>query len=241
MGAPNIPHRPLRLATDTSRPARDLVVVLGSSSKFRRGIVAHLLPTDASASPRVTLDYAVPDIDEKAVGLAERAANDASALTAAVAHAKTDALEPVVRARYAADDRVVLLITSDQVIVNNGEIREKPESPEQAKAYLTSYAKHPAEAVNGIVVTDVKTGRRVARVEIGVQHWRAIPEHVMDAVIAKGEIMHCAGGFMIDDELLQPYLAERIGDEDTIIGMPLQCTRELLEEAYAAAVATTSQ
>jgi septum formation protein len=70
-------------------------------------------------------------------------------------------------------------------------------------------------------------------------------------VLAKGDIMHCAGGtlgaglsesfvsysdflqigFMIDEPLFQPYLGTRLGDEDSVIGMPLKLTLRLLAQA----------
>ena len=43
--------------------------------------------------------------------------------------------------------------------------------------------------------------------------------------------MHCAGGFMVDEELLLAYLSTRVGTEDEVIGMPLSLTRRLLREA----------
>jgi len=52
----------------------------------------------------------------------------------------------------------VLVITSDQVIVCNGQLREKPESEAQCREFLRSYSLHPAEAIVGVVVTNTKTG-----------------------------------------------------------------------------------
>lgn len=42
--------------------------------------------------------------------------------------------------------------------------------------------------------------------------------------------MHCCGGFMIDDELIAPYLRQRIGDEDSIIGLPMKLLMSLIEQ-----------
>ena len=52
----------------------------------------------------------------------------------------------------------------------------------------------------------------------------------MTQVIAKGDIMHCCGGFMVDEPLFLPYLSTRVGAEDSIIGMPLELTVRLLSE-----------
>ncbi|KAI9218548.1 inosine triphosphate pyrophosphatase-like protein [Blastocladiella britannica] len=231
-------HRPLALAPCT--PPRPLTIVLGSSSKFRRGLLGTLLPNNTDINcPVVTLTFDAPDIDEAALGVEDRQAGHAEKLTTRLAHAKADALEAKWRAEHTEnndDNAVVLLITSDQVIRYDGTIREKPESPEQCKQFLASYVTHPAETVAAVVVTDVRTGTRLERVVIGRQAWKPVPEDVADAVIAKGDIMYCAGGFMIDEPLLYAYLGDRDGDPDTIIGMPLAATREMLEAAYAVAI-----
>jgi septum formation protein len=46
------------------------------------------------------------------------------------------------------------------------------------------------------------------------------PDEVVTAVIAKGDILQCAGGFMIDKPLLFPYL-ERFGTRESVIGFPV--------------------
>lgn len=55
-------------------------------------------------------------------------------------------------------DEAALVITSDQVIVYQGQIREKPEDEAQAREFLRSYEHHPAEAIVGVAVTNTKTG-----------------------------------------------------------------------------------
>ncbi|ORZ36075.1 inosine triphosphate pyrophosphatase-like protein [Catenaria anguillulae PL171] len=224
--------------------AGTVTIVLGSSSKWRRQLISSLLPNSAPTDPahaHIRLDFASPDIDEKSVALDARNRNDAAAVTTIIAHAKADALVPVLREKYATELKAaaagvagatVLLITSDQVIVCNGEIREKPETPEMCKAYMKSYGHdgHPAECVNGIVVTNLATGARTERVVIGKQYWNPVPEPILDKVIGKGDIMHCAGGFMIDEPLLHPFVGRRDADEDVIMGMPLRALKDMIEE-----------
>eukprot|EP00911_Craspedida_sp_UC1_P000048 UC1_evm1s39 len=124
-----------------------------------------------------------------------------------------------------------LLITSDQVVVHAGRIREKPRDADQARKYLASYAHEPACTVTAVIVTNTATGRRVEGVDVAKQWFREIPSEVTEAVLAKGDIFYCAGGFMIDEPLLEPYLGKREGSEDSIIGMPLALLRRLLLEA----------
>eukprot|EP00050_Salpingoeca_kvevrii_P009901 m.5426 g.5426 ORF g.5426 m.5426 type:complete len:208 (-) comp2512_c0_seq2:165-788(-) len=201
--------------------ARRLPVVLGSESKWRRGLLR-----DAG----LVFECCAADIDEKAVtaGFPDRKTADPTALTLAIANAKADALCN----RFAETE--TLLITSDQVVVYEGCIREKPESEDVCRAYLASYQSAPAQTVTAVVVTNTRNGQRWSRVDVAQQHFKPIPREIVDQVIAKGDIMYCAGGFMIDEPLFEPYLGERIGSESSIIGMPLEVTMALLEQAQLA-------
>ena len=50
-----------------------------------------------------------------------------------------------------------------------------------------------------MVVTDTATGKKVEGVDIAKQYFNPVPENVVDELIHKGDIMYCAGGFMVDD------------------------------------------
>jgi predicted house-cleaning NTP pyrophosphatase (Maf/HAM1 superfamily) len=91
---------------------RNMSVVLGSSSKWRRQLFQ-------SRFPNLQFTTAAADIDEKAVtaGNADRGTADPEKLTLALAHAKADAILPKLAPG-------TLLITSDQVLSYKGTIRE---------------------------------------------------------------------------------------------------------------------
>ncbi len=158
----------------------------------------------------------------------------------AVAHAKADALLPKLQSE--APPRAQLVITADQVIGFGGEIREKPSSPEQAKEFLQSYGASgtPAECVTAVVVSCVASGERFGGVDVAWQHWLPIPDDVADAVIAKGDVMRCAGSFMVDEPLLEPFQGERVGEMESVEGMPISLTRSLLLKAAEAMENRTS-
>ncbi|KAJ3000474.1 hypothetical protein HDV02_005339 [Globomyces sp. JEL0801] len=67
-------------------------------------------------------------------------------------------------------------------------------------------------------------------VDIAKQFFHEIPNDIIDALIAKGDVMHSCGGFVVEDELLIPYLGQREGDEDSIRGMPLKLLSNLIEQ-----------
>ena len=121
---------------------------------------------------------------------------------------------------------------ADQVIAYRNTIREKPETEAQCREYLASYESEPACTVTAVVVTNAQTGEQVSGVDIARQWFKPIPGDVVSRVIAKGDIMHCAGGFMVDDPDFHPYLAGREGDEDSIMGMPVALMRALLARLH---------
>jgi septum formation protein len=160
-------------------------------------------------------------IDERAIR-----SEDPGALTLALAHAKADALLPHIH-------EPALLITSDQVVVWQGKIREKPEHAEEARAFLRGYGEGPAETVTAVVVTNTATGVRQQGVDRATVWFRRIPEGVIDQVIAREEVFAHAGGFSITDPLLEAYIERVDGTAESVIGLPAALTRQLLRAAMA--------
>lgn len=159
------------------------------------------------------------DIDEKAIRDA-----DPKKLVLLLANAKTDAL--LVRII-----KPTLLITSDQVVIWNGQVREKPESPEQAKEYLKSISQYPSQTVTSVVVTNTKTGKRLEGVDAAKIYFRPIPDEVIDKLVRNGTIFDYAGGFSTNDPLLFPYVDRIEGEVESVLGLPKTLTQNLLEEA----------
>jgi septum formation protein len=96
---------------------------------------------------------------------------------------------------------------------------------------LKSYASGPAHTVSAVVVTNMKTGQEYSGVDLAQQWFRPIPDSVIDELLKQGDIMNCAGGFMIDHPLLQPYLDRRQGETESIIGLPRTLLHQLLAKA----------
>jgi len=183
-------------------------IILGSQSKWRKGILEGM---------GYEFDTMSPDIDEKAIR-----DGDPSRLTLKLARAKAEALLPRIK-----ED--VILITSDQVVVCNDEIREKPENEEQAREYLRSYAEHPTETITAVCVINTKTGERADGVDIAKIHFAPIPEDVIEKLIESGEIFTCAGGFSLEIATLENLLKKLDGERESVIGMPKSLTEKLIK------------
>lgn len=184
-------------------------LLLGSSSKWRREILESL-----GVGPFSTLS---PDIDEKAIRDA-----DPATMVQLIAAGKMDAILPQLSAP-------TVVITSDQVIVVDGAVREKPESPEQARHFLASYsAGRPAECFVGVVVHNTATGQRVSACAKATQWFKPIPAEAVERLIAQGDVLWCAGGFCV--EQMTDFELRREGEIETVRGLPRQLTLDLLQQ-----------
>ena len=185
-------------------------IILGSASKGRREVLE-----------RMGYDFEImtAGIDEKAIR-----DTDPKKLTLRLAHAKADALlskifEPA------------LLITSDQVVYWNGNIHEKPESPERARENLKNYVAHPVETVTAVVVTNTLTKQRLEGIDVAKVVFSPIPDDVIQKTIDEGDVFTRAGGFNIEDPLLQGFIQKIEGEKESIIGLPKTLTEALLQKA----------
>ncbi|CAK9094766.1 unnamed protein product [Durusdinium trenchii] len=148
----------------------------------------------------------------------------------AIARAKADALLPKLQ-------KEVLLICMDQVVSCDGGVREKPENEKEAREFLESYRQgSPATFINGMVVHNTATGRRISSLNSSKVQWNEFPDEVIDSLIIKGELFTCSGGVVVEDESLQPYRQRVEGTLDSVQGLPVEPLRQLLHRAQAPAV-----
>ena len=97
-------------------------IILGSSSTSRKTVLT---------SMGFAFTVISPDIDEKAIRR-----EDPRELIEAIAQAKMDAV-----LRLIQEDAIV--ITSDQVMVVDGKVREKPQSKEEAYEFISTFHTKP--------------------------------------------------------------------------------------------------
>src|SRR5688572_5143829 len=101
-----------------TRSPRNLPLILGSSSQWRRKVL------ESTGRP---FEVMSPDIDEKAIRHA-----DPRIMTVNIALAKAAALLPRITVPS-------ILITTDQVAVFDGQVREKPRDGNEARRWLADY------------------------------------------------------------------------------------------------------
>ncbi|MCX6744329.1 MAG: Maf family protein [Candidatus Parcubacteria bacterium] len=187
----------------------NLPIILGSQSPWRQGIMREL-------GWQFTVMTA--DIDEKQIR-----DDTPEKMVVAIAKAKAAAILPKI-------SEPSILITADQVVRCNGEIREKPVDEDQAREFLESYKFYSAETISSIVVTNTQTGKQVSGIDLAKIYFKPLPKQVIDALIDKGDVFKSAGGFIHEDSLLSQYIDHLEGTSDSIDGLPLALLEKLITE-----------
>ena len=187
-------------------------IILGSGSKWR---------ADELRKAGIEFTQMSPDINEKMIR-----DTDPKKLTMALAHAKADALLPKIT-------DPALLITSDQVVVCDGKILEKPENKDEARAFLNLYATHPPGIVNAVVITNTGTGKRIEAFDEARIFYKPSITEVIEEVLKDEEIMTCAGALQSEHELMVSHMDHLEGSMDSFTGMPIALVQKMLKEAAA--------
>ena len=184
-------------------------IILGSESKGRQKVLREM---------GFNFDVMSADIDEKAI----RHDNPVE-FTLALARAKAQALIAVII-------EPALLITSDQIKIYGGKIREKPVDKIQADRFLKSYhSEHPIKTITSVVVTNTRLGIQAEGTDTAKIWFYKICGQVVDEYIKSGDAFLYAGAFNHEHSLLSPYVAAIDGERESILGLPRQLTVELME------------
>ena len=190
-------------------------MVLASSSTIRGQILREM---------GIHFDVCPPNIDEKAIRhpVPEE-------LVLAIATAKADALFHRQTAREQLDRALVL--TSDQVVVCNGKVLEKPQSEAQAREFIGEYARYAPRTVGACVLSDTLTGGRWTGVYCARVRFSRIPDETVRVLIEQGDVFHCAGGLMVEHPLVQSSILCMEGGLDCVQGLCKATVRRLLWQA----------
>lgn len=188
-------------------------IILGSSSKPRKAIMQ---------AQGYQFEVMTPDIDEKAFR-----DPDIYKVSLAVARAKAEALLPRI-------SEPALLITADNVIICDKEVREKPESEKEARRFLDSYSKgSPAEVLGALVVCNTLTKKMFDEIVITKVFFGQIPSEVIDRYVASRSPFSHAGGFEIEHDIIKPYITNIEGEIEAVRGLSIVALTKLLAQARA--------
>ena len=184
-------------------------IILGSASQGRKWVLE-----------KAGFDFEVmpSDIDEKSI----RAKNP-SEMVLLIAQAKAKSLLTKIK-------EPAILITSDQVIMCNGKVREKPTSELEAREFLQSYTQYPAETVGAAVVANTKTGKMVSHGQNAKIFFKPIPESAIEEHIKSGAAMRGSGGFILQDPVLAPFIDHIEGSWESALGLDIELVKKMITE-----------
>ncbi|MGB3694085.1 MAG: Maf family protein [Spirulinaceae cyanobacterium] len=181
--------------------------VLASASPARRKILA-----DAG----IEIVVRKSDFDESQVNL-----SDPQRLVETLAVRKAETV-----ARQFED---ALILGCDSVLAIDGEIHGKPESPQIAIARWQKMRGNTGLLYTGHALIDQSKHQKVVKCGVTKVYFANISDSLIEAYIATGEPLNCAGCFAIDGK--GGLLVEKLeGCHNNVIGLSLPLLREMLEK-----------
>jgi MAF protein len=182
-------------------------LVLGSTSPFRQQILQKL---------QVTFETDSPDIDESV-----QDNETPQQLVARLSELKARAV-----ARRHPD---ALIIGSDQVSVNDGEILGKPHTHENAINQLINASGKKITFYTGLCLYNAKTDLAQVEVVPFHVHFRQLTEAQIDHYLRVEQPYNCAGSFKSEGYGITLF-SRLVGDDpNTLIGLPLIRLTAMLE------------
>jgi septum formation protein len=186
-------------------------------------------------------DVLVSDVDEDAVQ-AKYGVTDAHDTALLLARAKAEAVASLPEAEGA------LVIGCDSVFEFDGESHGKPYTAEVARERMLRMSGSQGVLHTGHWLVDCRdtaagaeedasetdnpegTGATVGAVSSAEVHFAQMSHHDIDAYIATGEPLHCAGSFTIDG-LGGAFIRKVDGDPHAVVGLSISTLRDLLVHA----------
>jgi septum formation protein len=186
-------------------------LVLGSQSQGRKSVLEKM---------GYDFEIVVADIDEKLIR-----DSDPKKLTLKIANAKADEVIKKV-------DDSSIIITSDSVVVANGNIIEKPVDENEAREHLKDISNNVAQKlVSAVVLVNTSTNKRFDGVSEATVVFNKIPQENIDKFIVSGDVFKVAGSFAVEHPFFKPFIKEINGEIETITGLPKELTQKLLQKA----------
>eukprot|EP00612_Vaucheria_litorea_P002778 CAMPEP_0171458934 /NCGR_PEP_ID=MMETSP0945-20130129/4415_1 /TAXON_ID=109269 /ORGANISM="Vaucheria litorea, Strain CCMP2940" /LENGTH=209 /DNA_ID=CAMNT_0011984843 /DNA_START=90 /DNA_END=719 /DNA_ORIENTATION=+ len=200
------------MASNKSKPT----IILGSRSPTRFSILKQM---------GFEIKVRPADIDEYSIG--DRS-GDPEKLVQLIGHAKAEALLP--KLAKEVNDASTLLLTGDQVVLHKGNVLEKPLNFDEVRKNIKSYCNDNCQTVGSIVLTHVKSGKRVAGTETSTIYFKTIPDSVIDELCKVEDVLWSAGGLIAEHPLVEPFVEKIDGTLEGIMGLCPNLVIQLMEE-----------
>jgi septum formation protein len=121
------------------------------------------------------------------------------------------------------------VLGADTIVVLDGEVLGKPESPDSAVSMLQLLSGRSHEAITGVAVVDPAGESHTSHVSTSVI-FRSLGDGEIAEYVATGSPLDKAGGYGIQDRSFLP-VSSYDGCYLNVVGLPMCATSELLELA----------
>jgi septum formation protein len=122
-----------------------------------------------------------------------------------------------------------LILGCDSVLALNGEIHGKPANPAEAMERWRKMRGQIGQLYTGHVLIDQVQRRTLVRYQVTEVEFALVSERQIEAYVASGEPLHCAGCFALEGR--GGLFIEKInGCHSNVIGLSLPLLRQMLAE-----------
>ena len=126
-----------------------------------------------------------------------------------------------------------LVLGADTVVILDGEVLGKPESPADACAMLKRLSGRTHSVTTGLALIHAASGRAVTtHVTTGVTFAELTPEEIARYVDSRSP-MDKAGSYGIQDDTGALFVRRIEGDYYNVVGLPVRCLYELLRTSFS--------
>lgn len=122
-----------------------------------------------------------------------------------------------------------LVMGCDSVLLVDGEIHGKPDSPDQAIARWRKMRGNVGELYTGHALIDLTQNLTVVRCQVTQVYFAPISDRAIADYVATGEPLKCAGSFALEG-YGSLFVEKIVGCHTNVIGLSLPLLRQMLEQ-----------
>ena len=187
------------------RSVQSFRLILASGSPRRRELLTKM---------GYTFEILIPDVDENVSGPAREVVGILSRRKAEAAAAQLS-------------DGII--IASDTLVSQDGDVLGKPADEADAHRMLSELSGNAHEVYTGVTLADAADGRRLTRVVCTRVRFRALTDEEIWAYIRTGEPMDKAGAYAIQGGA-HGFVEGLEGSYENVIGFPVDDIQAMLDE-----------
>ncbi|MEL6581952.1 MAG: nucleoside triphosphate pyrophosphatase [Cyanobacteria bacterium J06621_12] len=190
---------------------------MSANNKSLRFVLASASPARLKLLRMVGIDPAVckSDFDEDSIQI-----EDAEELVKTLARCKAETVAP----KFPG----ALVLGCDSVLTVNDRIYGKPESPQIAIARWRGMRGKMGKIYTGHTLIDLEQQRQIIRCGITEIYFANISDRMIEAYVATGEPLNCAGSFALEGKGGM-FVETIVGCHSNVIGLSLPLLYQMIE------------